>query len=99
MLPGYARRPELLKAMEATFHRGKIILTPKLVMDRLSFPNTDQEYTPAQRRIIDARLAKSTEDIKKGKTHGPFETHEQMRAFLHSHTVKTRGKKATKPSR
>ena len=43
--------------VEATFHRGKIILTPKLVIDRSQFPNADDEYTPAQRRVIDAHLA------------------------------------------
>ena len=51
--------------VEATFHRGKIVLTPKLVIDRSQFPNADEEYTPAQRRIIDARLAKGLEDVKK----------------------------------
>ena len=81
-----------------TFSHGKIVITPKLVIDRSEFPNADNEYTPAQRWIIDARLAKSTEDIKKGKTLGPFETHEQMMAFLHSHTEKARGKKTPNPA-
>ncbi len=69
--------------VEATVRRGKIVLTPKLVIDRSKFPTADDEYTPEQRRIIDARLAESEEDVKKGRLHGPFETHEDMIAFLH----------------
>ena len=38
---------------------GKIVITPRLLIDRSQFPNADDEYTPAQRRIIDARLDKA----------------------------------------
>lgn len=38
----------------------------------------DVEYTPEQRRVIDARLAKSDEDIKHGRVYGPFNTAEEM---------------------
>lgn len=69
--------------VEASFQGGKIVLTPKLVIDRSRFPTAADEYTPEQRRVIDARLAESTEDIKKGRVHGPFETHEEMIEFLH----------------
>jgi len=31
--------------MEATFHRGTIVLTPKMVIDRSQFPKADKEYT------------------------------------------------------
>ena len=74
--------------VEAKAERGKIVLTPKLIVDR--------EYTPAQRRVIDARLAVSLEQAKKGETYGPFATHEDMTAFLHAQAKKTRPKK-TKP--
>jgi len=60
--------------VEASFHRGRIILTPKLTVDRSQFPTADDEYTPAHRRVIDARLAESEEDLKKGRTFGPFNT-------------------------
>jgi AbrB family looped-hinge helix DNA binding protein len=39
--------------------RGKIILTPQVVMDRSAFPNApnaNDEYTPEQRKFVDARL-------------------------------------------
>ena len=68
--------------VEATFHRGKIILTPKLVIDRAQFPNADEEYTPAQRRVIDARLAEGLEDVKKGRTVGPFHTADETIASM-----------------
>ena len=31
-------------------------------------------YTPAQRRAIDARLAKAAEDVTAGRVHGPFDS-------------------------
>ncbi len=68
--------------VEATFHRGKIVLTPKSAIDRSQFQNADEEYTPAQRRMIDARLAKSLADIKKGRTSGPFDTADEMVASI-----------------
>src|SRR6266566_9411454 len=33
-----------------TFQRGKIIITPRLVIDRSKFPTADDEYTSGQRR-------------------------------------------------
>ena len=71
--------------VEARAENGKIILTPKMVVDR--------EYTPQQRRIIDARLAESLEQAKRGETFGPFETHEEMITFLHSQPKKSRPNK------
>jgi hypothetical protein len=40
------------------------------------------EYTPAQRRLIDARLAESEEDLKKGRTAGPFKSASEMIAHM-----------------
>jgi AbrB family looped-hinge helix DNA binding protein len=71
--------------VEAKAHRGKIVLTPKVIVDR--------EYTPAQRRVVDARLAESVEQAKRGETYGPFETHRAMTAFLHRQARKARSAK------
>ncbi|MFZ0964637.1 MAG: AbrB/MazE/SpoVT family DNA-binding domain-containing protein [Terriglobia bacterium] len=71
--------------VEARAEGGRIVLTPKMVVDR--------EYTPDQRRIIDARLAESWQQAKRGDTYGPFATHEEMTAFLHREARKTRPKK------
>lgn len=37
----------------------------------------DDEYTPEQRRIIDAGIAEGIEDFKKGRSYGPFDTADQ----------------------
>ena len=85
--------------VEAAFQRGKIVLTPKLVIDRSRFPAADEEYTRAQRRIIDARLAKSDEDIQHGRTYGPFNTAEEMAASIEANIRKLRAaKKRAKPA-
>jgi AbrB family looped-hinge helix DNA binding protein len=78
------------------FQRGKIVITPKLVIDRSSFPTADDEYTPAQRRIIDARLAESEEDLKNGRTFGPFNTADEMIADMKARLRKGPRAKKTK---
>ena len=65
------------------FQRGKIVITPTLVINRSKFPTADDEYTPEQRRIIDARLAKAEADIKAGRIHGPFDSASEAIDFLH----------------
>jgi AbrB family looped-hinge helix DNA binding protein len=57
---------------------SKIIITPQLVIDRSKFPTADDEYTPAQRRIIDARL----DEAMKGRSYGPFDTADEMIAHM-----------------
>lgn len=74
--------------MEASFQDGKIIFVPKVLIDRSSISSTDSDYTPAQRRVVDARLAEAEEDIKHGRVHGPFTTHEAMMAHLNHEVVK-----------
>src|SRR5262245_2160335 len=68
------------------FQRGKIIITPMLVFDRSKFPTADDEYTPAQRRAIDARLAKA----RKGPYHGPFRNGAEVEAFLKTWKAKAK---------
>ena len=64
------------------FQRGKIVITPRLVIGRSKFPTADDEYTPEQRRTIDARLAEGLADIKAGRTFGPFDTADEMIAHM-----------------
>jgi AbrB family looped-hinge helix DNA binding protein len=85
--------------VEAIFQRGHIVLTPKAVIDRSVFPNADKDYTPAQRSVINARLAKSAEDIRKGRTYGPFNTVDEMIASLESELKKRTIKRKPKRSR
>ena len=75
--------------VEASVKGGKIVLTPTLVIDRSKFPTADREYTPAQRKVIDARLAKADLDIKAGRTFGPFNTADEMIASM-KHELKRR---------
>ena len=54
-----------------------------------TLPVAGDEYTPAQRRIIDARLA----EARKGPYHGPFGTVEEAITFIRK---KIRSRKVTK---
>jgi AbrB family looped-hinge helix DNA binding protein len=85
--------------MEATFHKGKIILVPKVVIDQSSFPKADEDYTPAQRKLIDARLAKAEVDRKEGRTHGPFSTAAQAVKFLNKEIKARKGARRRKPTK
>jgi bifunctional DNA-binding transcriptional regulator/antitoxin component of YhaV-PrlF toxin-antitoxin module len=67
---GFKRGQEL----EVRASGGVITILPKL-------PTAGDEYTPEQRRIIDARLAEGAADIKAGRVHGPF-TAKQAAAFI-----------------
>ena len=51
---------------------GVITIIPKL-------PSADDEYTPEQRRGIDAQL----DEAEKGPFHGPFNTANEAIDFLH----------------
>ena len=76
--------------VEARAERGKIVLTPKPLARRAA----SEEYTTAQRRALDARLTESLEQVKNGETYGPFETHQEMTAFLHRKVKEDRSRKA-----
>ena len=75
--------------LEAQVEKGKITFTPTAVVDR-------DEYTPAQRRAIDREIAKGLEDIKKGRTYGPFNTVEDMAASI-ERNIKNSRRAAKKP--
>ena len=95
-IPTSVRRQAGLTAgdlVNFAFQRGKIVITPRLVIDRAQFPNADDEYTPAQRRIIDARLDEAEEDIKAGRVSKTFSDHGEFIAALHKEAAKlTAGK-------
>jgi bifunctional DNA-binding transcriptional regulator/antitoxin component of YhaV-PrlF toxin-antitoxin module len=69
---------------------GVITILPKI-------PAAGDDYTPEQRRIIDACLDKADEDIKAGQVHGPFSTHREFIASLHQEAKKL-SKRRTKRS-
>ena len=76
--------------LETKVERGKIMLVPKAVVDR-------DEYTTRQRRVINARLSKSLEDLKKGRSYGPFHTADEMIEFLHGRVKTGRRPKSKTP--
>src|SRR5579859_6553442 len=61
----------------------RIVITPTLVIDRSKFPTADDDYTPAQRRIVEAQLAEvGLADIRKGRVSPKFNTVDEMLASL-----------------
>jgi AbrB family looped-hinge helix DNA binding protein len=79
--------------VELSLKNGKALITPKVVIERSQFPNADDEYTPAERRIIDAQLAKADADIKAGRVSRTFETAEEFLADLHKASAKLSARK------
>jgi AbrB family looped-hinge helix DNA binding protein len=79
------------------FQRGKIIITPRVAIDRSQFPNADDEYTPAQRKAINRGIAQSEKEYKQGKGLGPFDSHAEFIASLHK-AVKKLDSKKNKPA-
>jgi len=69
---------------------GVVTVLPKL-------PSADDEYTPEQRRIIDAQLAEGLADIKAGRVSRAFETHEEFIADLPKEAKRLNAKKTKRP--
>ena len=89
IVPPSVRRKAGLKAgdrVEFKVSGGLITIVPEL-------PSANDEYTPEQRRIIDARLAKADDDIKNGRVYGPFDDVEDAIQFLRK---EIKARKATK---
>ena len=78
--------------LEVKVSGGVITILPKL-------PSADDEYTPEQRRIIDARLAKGLADIRAGRVRGPFSTHKEFTDSLHKEAKRIGRKKTKRPAR
>lgn len=90
VVPTSVRRQAGLKSgpqIEFKVVGGVISILPKL-------PAADPEYTPEQRRIVDAQLAEGLADRKAGRVHGPFSTHKEFIASLHKEAKKLNRKKA-----
>ena len=68
---------------------GVIRIMPKL-------PSADDEYTSAQRKVIDARLAESEGEFKEGRGFGPFDTAEAMIVHMKAQLKKAAAAKKPK---
>jgi len=62
--------------VEVTSTEGKVIIKPKKMVD------VDEVLTPAQRAVIDQRLAEAEEDIKAGRVSGLFATVDTLKRHL-----------------
>ena len=79
-VPPQVRRQAGIKAgdrVEFKVSGGIINIIPEL-------PSAGEELTPAQRRVIDAKLAEGLEDIAKGRVSPKFSTVDEMLASLKS---------------
>jgi bifunctional DNA-binding transcriptional regulator/antitoxin component of YhaV-PrlF toxin-antitoxin module len=85
---GFKRGQEL----EMKASGGVITILAKL-------PTADDEYTPEQRRIVNAQLAKGLADIRAGRVRGPFATHKEFIDSLHEEAKRLGSKKAKRPTR
>ncbi len=79
--------------LEASVRRGKIVLSPKPVIDGSKSPRADDGYTAAQRRAIDRGIAQSEREYRQGRSFGPFDTHQEFIASLHKEAKKLGVKK------
>jgi predicted transcriptional regulator len=79
LLPSEIRQARLLakktnRSLSGLFREGLKLLRE----DRAAA----EEYTPSQRRLIDARIAEGLEDFRKGRFYGPFETADEAIASM-----------------
>ena len=72
--------------LEFKLSGGIISIIPEL-------PSADDEYTPAQRSVIDAQL----KEAAKGPYHGPFDTADAAIKFLHQEIRKRKTGKTKTP--
>ena len=87
IVPDALRRRAGIKAgdrLEFKVSGGIINIIPEL-------PSAEDEYTPAQRRIIDAQLA----EARKGPYYGPFETAAAAVQFLRKEIRRRKSAKTT----
>ena len=73
--------------------------TPGVITIVAKLPLADDEYTPEQRRIIDARLAESEDDFRKGRSFGPFNTADELIAHMRGQFKRRAAAKKNKHSR
>lgn len=89
ILPSGVRRTAGFKTgdqVEVRASGGLVTLIPKL-------PPADDDYTPEQRRVVDARLR----EARKTPLYGPFRSDKELAAFLK--TYKAEKTKSASPSK
>lgn len=89
VVPSSVRRRAGLKSGD----RLEFRVTGRVITIHPNAPESDDEYTLAQRKAIDRGIAQSEKDYAQGKSYGPFESHAEFIASLHKEAAKLRGKK------
>jgi bifunctional DNA-binding transcriptional regulator/antitoxin component of YhaV-PrlF toxin-antitoxin module len=87
---------------QAGFKSGQEIefkVSGGVISIRRKLPAADDEYTPGQRRIIDARLAKADADIKAGRVSKAFSDHGEFIADLNKEAAKLSARKTRRPAK
>lgn len=85
MVPKSVRRKAGLKPgdrIEFSVTGRTITIAPR----RLS--TAAEEYTPAQRRLVNRGIAASEKDYREGRSYGPFGTHAEFISSLHAEAAK-----------
>ena len=85
--------------VELSLRNGKTVMTPKVAINYSQFPSADDEYTPAQRKAIDAELDEGLADIKAGRVSKAFSNHADLIADLHKAAKKLSNRKTKRPVR
>lgn len=95
VVPQSVRRQAGLKSgdrLEFKVSGGVITILPKP-------PTAAEEYTPAQRRALDAQLAEALAEVEAGRTAGPFDTAGEMIAHMKAELKRRAAAKRVKRSR
>jgi AbrB family looped-hinge helix DNA binding protein len=88
IVPESIRRKARIKPgdrLEFKVAPGSITITAKPV-------SNEDEYTPAQRRVIEKEIAKGLRDVEEGRVYGPFDTAEELIASLKANIKKANTK-------
>ncbi len=59
----------------------------RLQRERRALGRAAHEYTPEQRRIVDAGIAEGMEDFRRGRFYGPFETADEAISSIQANLV------------
>jgi bifunctional DNA-binding transcriptional regulator/antitoxin component of YhaV-PrlF toxin-antitoxin module len=89
--PSVRRRAGIKAGDRVEFEAARGVITI-----RKSKQVEDDEYTPAQRRMIQSRLAEAAEDVRQGRVYGPFKTHEELMASLKATSKQPGSRRAPK---
>jgi hypothetical protein len=86
---------ETNRSLSGIFREG----LKRLQCERRTLGRVADEYTPAQRRTIDADIAASMEEFKQGRFHGPFDTAAEASRYIERAAKERARAVAKKPRR